>query len=141
MSTINLRSRIGRLTLPRFARGDGVWPLAGKMAVLAYELNCAKVNVPSGDTVQLLDIPIGTRVLGAILKMITLEGGTLTADIGYAGGYEFWQGVNLNSATGYAFKNSADDTGGTAARIVTVLMNNAADVARIKLGIVCVQMP
>jgi hypothetical protein len=147
MSTINLRSGLGKNRVSRGARpGNSASDMKALYGVdnivcLKFDLNFAKHNLGSGDIFQLHDLPIGTRVLGAMLKIVTLEGGTLTVDIGYAGGSELFNDVNLNDALGTTPVNIANDTGGNAARILTVLANNAADTARIVLGVFCYQLP
>jgi len=56
--------------------------------------------IAAGDVIEAVRMPVGLVVLPSAIKMVTPEGGTLTGDVGVAGGDELFDGANLNQAAG-----------------------------------------
>jgi hypothetical protein len=113
-------------------------------------------NVASGDTLQLLNIPADTLVLGVALVVQTVEGGTLTVDVGEVGGdADGWlDGADLNAAATKASMPATLVEGApntitpafgmgrlyTAADTIDMLFNNAADAVKFELIAICVRL-
>lgn len=137
---------------------------AGKTFVLKHTLDCAEDNVSAAEKVFLFDIPAGTLVKDLAVEVETVEGGTLTIDVGDysdtdtavdADGYI--DGMNGNSlgaskasdltlangaAIGDAHTFSPAYWNGKyyrTAAIIAALFNNAADAAKIHFSAVCVK--
>jgi len=115
--------------------GTGVAAMGRHVNMMENTLDCDTTNVTNGDTVQVLSLAAKTVVLGIGMEVITVEGGTLTVDVGDGddpNGY--LSGANGNAAAGHetSFDNSTAYAGGrlyTAADTIDVLFNNAADAA------------
>lgn len=57
-------------------------------------------KIAAADIIQAIQIPEELVVEKGVVKITTAEGGTLTVDVGLAGGDELFDGINLNQATG-----------------------------------------
>jgi hypothetical protein len=56
--------------------------------------------IAAADTIEAVRVPVGFVVQPSAMKIVTPEGGTLTVDVGVAGGDELFDGANLNQAAG-----------------------------------------
>ena len=138
--------------------GDDLMPSydSGYVFTLRRRYNCKTValggegNVTSGDTLQLINIPADTVVDAVSCIKHTVEGGTLTIDVGDGSDTDGWlDGANLNSATtertALALAEAAPNTivgytSGklyTAADTIDALFNNTADTADFELVAEC----
>ena len=148
MATIDYRVG-GTLGLPTVQAFNKVFAISRK-------IDCSVQNVPDDDTVQMLNIPADTMVLDVIANKITLEGGTLTFDVGDADDTDgYHDGINGNSGAtavscnaSFALTEGAPNTiapayskGGKyydAAGVISIIFNDAADAAVIELTAICV---
>jgi hypothetical protein len=64
-------------------------------------IDCATLNVAASDTVQAIKVPAGTYVLNVFVKVVTPEGGALTATVGDGSGVNSWDAsTDLNATAG-----------------------------------------
>lgn len=70
-------------------------------------IDASQQTIAASDTVELMEFGADQLLLGAAVKVITAEGGTATADIGFTGGDvdEVIDGVNLNATAGTVVKS------------------------------------
>lgn len=123
-----------------------------KAYVLKNRIDFSEVNTGASDVVQVLAIPAGTMVIDVLTKLITPEGGTLTATVGDGGSAAGWDGsVNLNttagtitqSVQGTDARKAANATGyvyTTADTIDLTMSANAADTAVIEVYAICIDL-
>lgn len=141
--------------------------VSGQMPGVVWMLrtiDAAVDNIASGDTVQLFHIPQGSKVLDFLMNVETLEGGTLTIDVGtYTHSTDaaidadgFVDGLDANSATGVQritrgilmsdsdLPTGKDGGGWTAQDVaadISALYNNAADVSKITYAALVTTLP
>lgn len=114
--------------------------VAGKVTVLKNILDFKNNPAAQSDVVKALAIPAGTVVLSVCCKPTTLEGGTLTVDVGITGGdTDGWgDGIDLNANAGTVQMSGALPAAGgvlyTTDETIDLLMNNAADAAVVEIA-------
>ena len=109
-------------------------------------------NVVSGDTLQMLNIPEDGKVEKVVILMTTVEGGTLTVDVGDGSDTDgFLDGANLNAAATKintlllteAAPNTvlgySDGKLYAAADTIDMLFNNAADTVVFEIIAYCIR--
>lgn len=144
--------------------GSAVVPFAtsGKSFQLRGTIDTDTTNVASGDIVMLLNVPANTFINKVLAYATTAEGGTLTIDVGDFGTTSaftavtadgWFDGINANATTVYNSATltltegtpnttaaSSDYYAGklyTAASVIGVTFNNAADAAIIEVVAFC----
>jgi hypothetical protein len=120
-----------------------------KMFVLKNTIDFSEVNSGASDVVQVLAVPAGTMVVDVITKVVTPEGGTLTATVGDGSGASSWDGaVDLNAVAGTYTQSAAgtDAYATTAAKgkiyssadtIDLTMSANAGDTAVLEVFAIC----
>ena len=138
------------------------WVVAADAAITASGLNkvyVAKTRIDfsvvptdASATVQCIAIPAGTLVIDCGTKLITAEGGTLTATLGDGSGTSSWDAsINLNTTAGtrtqglvgtdaYAASTARGKVYTAADTIDLVTSANAADTAVIDVFAICVDL-
>lgn len=132
-----------------------------RSGVIANILDTADDNQGAADIAEMLAMDAGWLALIVGMQVLTLEGGTMTVDVGVTavGADDFLDGTNLNTGTVPVYYASnvaytdATDAGNvesaiatqlysvpggllfTAADTIDVLWNNAADLAKIRLSV------
>ena len=148
-------------TIDETVGGNDVLPAleAGYSFVIEKKYDCRTValggdgNVASGDTLQLLNVPKGVLVERVAIEMDTVEGGTLTVDVGDGDDADgFLDGSNLNAAatkiTELLLVEADPNTifGYTNGKLylvadtIDMLFNNAADAAIFTVKVYCVRI-
>lgn len=102
---------------------SGVQVFRKRVDLAAEAAKAGVSSFASSDTLGLLELPAGTRVLCVDVHVITAEGATLTADIGVTGtDADGWvDGVDLN-ATGWTAGVFAGTLGGAGATADPVVL-------------------
>lgn len=120
--------------------------------VLKNRIDFSEVNTAASDVVQALTIPANTMVIDVMTRLITAEGGTLTATVGDGGSAAGWDGsVDLNTTAGTVTQSvegtdarkASNATGYvyTSADTIDLTMSaNAADTAVIDVMALCVNL-
>lgn len=125
--------------------------------IAAARLAAGATALTSGDIIEAIPLPAKSLVLGVGLDVTTVEGGTLTIDIGDGTDPDgFLDGVNANTAASYWSGNNLTVTAGSpnavagtpyayalgkyysAADTIDVVTVNAADAAVMKLWAIVV---
>lgn len=78
-------------------------PFDGNFApfLAKQRIDCATNNAAASDVMQAIKVPAGTYILNVFVKVITPEGGTLTATVGDGDGANSWDAsVDLNATAG-----------------------------------------
>jgi hypothetical protein len=121
----------------------------GKAYVLRNRLDFSDTNTSASDVVQALAIPAMTYVLDVVTRVVTAEGGTLTATVGEVGAANAWDNsVDLNasadtitqSVNGTDAHSAANARGYvyTTAKTIDLTMSaNAADTAVLDIFAIC----
>lgn len=127
-------------------------PGLNRFFVLYNKIDLSDVNSGASDVVQALAVPAKTFVIDVCTRLVTAEGGTLTATVGDGSGASSWDGsVDLNTTAG-TFTQSAAGTDAyatTAAKgkyyatedtIDLTMSANAGDTAVIEVFAICVDL-
>ena len=134
-------------------RTDGNTGIAAKgldrIYVIKKRLNFATTGATAADVLQVINIPAGTHVLNAGTKVITAEGGTATADLGFAGDPNgFNDAIDLNGTAGtteigVGGTDAYVTAGGslvTTADTIDLTLDHTMDTAVIDVFAVCVDL-
>jgi len=144
MATITDWATVARASIPVDA--------LNKVYVLSNRIDFSEVNTAASDVVQALTIPAGTMVIDVMTKLITAEGGVLTAEVGDGDDPNGWDAsVDLNTTVGTLTKSvegtdarkAANATGYyySAADTIDLTMSaNAADAAVIDVFALCIDL-
>jgi len=81
--------------------------------VMAAMIDCSVQNMGAGDIWEAMTIPAGSVIVEVGISIITAEGGTATADVGFTGDGPdgFLDGVNLDSTAGITYNSLNAATG------------------------------
>jgi len=117
--------------------------------VLEKKIDLSANNSGSSDVLECLNVPAGTFVFDVFVRVITPEGGTLTATVGDGAGADSWDAsTNLNATAGTvthgASGTDAYATSGkfyAAADTIDLTMSaNAGDTAVFVVSALCVDL-
>lgn len=140
--------------------GTGIPANLPTTVALSNTIDFSTNNAAQNDVIIALNIPADTFVSEVILEVVTVEGGTLTVDVGdctaagVAVDVDGWlDGFSCNTTTtlvGYSRTITVNTSTGavvgpayyagklyTSAGYIAVLANNAADVAVVKVTAIC----
>lgn len=111
------------------------------VSVVSAVFDASLVNVATGESVSVLDIPDNAFVVAVAAECLTAEGATATVDVGDdAGATQFLSNFNANSAAGKSVAAASTWKLYTAANDIRITADHDLDACKIQVWAVFVSL-